>query len=166
MTCYHLDFLNGFTHYRHGHFWKGIQGAWSRQWPLGDGSGVKRGWFWSSHCGASETNLTSIMRVQVRSLATLSGLRIQCCPELRCRGSDIAQITILLWLWYRLAAAALIQPLAWELPHALGVALKSKIKRERESDFNCISFRTAWYLLPWPCFIFHKYERKMVRSPQ
>ena len=25
---------------------------------------------------------------------------------------------VLLWLWYRLAAAAPIQPLAWEPPHA------------------------------------------------
>ena len=32
----------------------------------------------------------------------------------------------LLWLWRRPAAVALIQPLAWELPHAVGLALKSK----------------------------------------
>ena len=31
----------------------------------------------------------------------------------------------LLWLWYRLAATALIRPLAWELPHAVGTAIKS-----------------------------------------
>ena len=37
----------------------------------------------------------------------------------RC-GSD----PILLWLWYRPAATALIQHLAWEPPHASGVALK------------------------------------------
>ena len=30
----------------------------------------------------------------------------------------------LLWLWYRPAAATLIQPLAWELPYATGAALK------------------------------------------
>ena len=30
------------------------------------------------------------------------------------------------WLWRRLAAAALIQPLAWELPNAMGVTLKKK----------------------------------------
>ena len=39
----------------------------------------------------------------------------------RC-GSDPA----LLWLWRRLAAAAPIQPLAWELPRTIGVALKTK----------------------------------------
>ena len=34
----------------------------------------------------------------------------------------------LLWLWYRPAAVALIQPLAWELPYAMGVALKKQKK--------------------------------------
>ena len=44
----------------------------------------------------------------------------------------------LLWLWPRPESAALIQPLAWEFPYALGVALKrhtpqkKKKKRERE----------------------------------
>ena len=36
--------------------------------------------------------------------------------------SDLA----LLWLWCRLAAVAQIRPLAWELPYAMGAALKSK----------------------------------------
>ena len=31
---------------------------------------------------------------------------------------------VLLWLWRRLAAIALIRPLAWEPPYATGVALK------------------------------------------
>ena len=43
----------------------------------------------------------------------------------RC-GSD----PVLLWLWSRLAAEALIRPLAWDLPFATGVALK--IKKERK----------------------------------
>ena len=34
----------------------------------------------------------------------------------------------LLWLWCRLAAMASIQPLAWELPYAAGMALKRKKK--------------------------------------
>ena len=37
----------------------------------------------------------------------------------------------MLWLWCRLAAAAPIQPLAWEPPHAVGAALKRQ-ERERE----------------------------------
>ena len=34
----------------------------------------------------------------------------------------------LLWLWCRPADAALIQPLAWELPYAMGEALKRQKK--------------------------------------
>ena len=52
------------------------------------------------------------MRLQVRSLASLSGLRIQHCHE----------------LWCRPAAVAPIRPLAWELPYAAGRALKKKKK--------------------------------------
>ena len=35
----------------------------------------------------------------------------------------------LLWLWYRLAAAALIRPLAWEHP---GAALKRQLKKKKK----------------------------------
>ena len=44
---------------------------------------------------------------------------------------------MLLWLWCRLAATVLIRLLAWEPPYAMGVALKSKKKKdawERWSD--------------------------------
>ena len=34
-----------------------------------------------------------------------------------------------LWLWHRLAAEAVIGPLAWELPYATGAALKKMQKR-------------------------------------
>ena len=34
--------------------------------------------------------------------------------------------SVLLWLWCRLAAVTLIQPLTWELPYATGAALKMK----------------------------------------
>ena len=40
---------------------------------------------------------------------------------------------VLLWLWCRPAAATPIQPLAWELPYATGVALKSKRKEKKGS---------------------------------
>ena len=72
----------------------------------------------------SRTQLVS-MRMQIRSLAPLSGLRIQGCCKLgvglRC-SSDL----VLLWLWCRLAAAAPFQPLALEPPYATGVALERK----------------------------------------
>ena len=38
----------------------------------------------------------------------------------------------LLWLWYRPAATALIQPLAWEHPYATGVALKKQRNKKEE----------------------------------
>ena len=41
-------------------------------------------------------------------------------------GSD----PVLPWLWCRLAAAALVQPLAWECPYAVGVALQRKNKNK------------------------------------
>ena len=43
------------------------------------------------------------------------------------RGLDPA----LLWLWCRPAAPTLICSLAWELPHAVGAALKRQKKKER-----------------------------------
>ena len=63
------------------------------------------------------------MRMQVRSLVLLSRLRIQIAMScgVGCRlGLDLAL------LWYRSAAAGLTQPLAWDLPYAVGVDLKKK----------------------------------------
>ena len=67
------------------------------------------------------------MRTLVQSLALLSGLRIRHCHELWCRSQ--------MWLrchiaeaWGMLAAIALIQPLAWELPYANSATLKTKGK--------------------------------------
>ena len=67
------------------------------------------------------------MRFQVQFLASLSGLRIWCYHELWCR--------LQMWLGPHIAVAvaavAPIQPLAWEPPYALGVALKSKNKTKQ-----------------------------------
>ena len=41
-------------------------------------------------------------------------------------GSD----PLLLWLWCSPAATALIQPVTWELPYAVGMALKRRRKKE------------------------------------
>ena len=46
---------------------------------------------------------------------------------------------VLLWLWHRLAAAALIRPLAWEPPYALGAALKRPKKKKKISKRNRVS---------------------------
>ena len=42
----------------------------------------------------------------------------------------------LLWLCCRLAAVAPIRPLAWEPPHASGVALKEKKKKKAKAKSN------------------------------
>ena len=71
------------------------------------------------------------MRMKVRPLASLSALRIRCavsCAVGHRRGSD----PTLLWLWRRLVATDLIQPLAWELSYAAGIALKSKKKKKKK----------------------------------
>ena len=54
--------------------------------------------------------------MRVPSLASHCGLKIWCCCELGCR----------------LAAVALIWPLAWELPYAAGAALKRQMDRQTE----------------------------------
>ena len=43
-----------------------------------------------------------------------------------------------LWLWRRLAGAAPILPLAWELPYATGMALKRKKekKKKKKKELN------------------------------
>ena len=46
------------------------------------------------------------------------------------RGSDPA----LLWLWCRPGAAALICPLSWEPPHAVGVALKRQKRQKKKKE--------------------------------
>ena len=45
------------------------------------------------------------------------------------RGSDL----VFPWLWCRLAAAAPVQPLVWELPFATGAALK-RLKKENKRE--------------------------------
>ena len=73
-------------------------------------------------------NIDSV-RMQVQTLALLSGLRIRVAVSYdvgrRC-GLD----PMLLWLWCRPAATALIRPLAWGLPYATGTTLKRKINKK------------------------------------
>ena len=69
------------------------------------------------------------MRTRVQCLALLSGLRIWHYCEVWC-SHRCSSDPMLLCLWCRPAATALIWPLAREPPYAMGVALKTqKIKR-------------------------------------
>ena len=70
------------------------------------------------------TNQLVCMRMQVRSLALLSGLRIQHCCELWCRSET--------WLRSVIAiATAPIRPLAWESPYAEGASKDEEKKNGR-----------------------------------
>ena len=67
--------------------------------------------------------------MQVRSLASLSGLKIRhCCGVGHRCGWDPE----LLWLWCRLAATALMRSLAWEPPYAKSVALKGQKTKKND----------------------------------
>ena len=90
------------------------------------------------------------MRMQVRSLASINGLRIQGCHELWCRsqmplGSCVA------------VAVALIQLLAWELPYAIPVSLKNKTKQDKKNLLSTMrsnnKLRTSAKARAWQCYI-------------
>ena len=68
------------------------------------------------------------MRMTVWSLASLSGSGIwHCCG---CGSHRCGLNPAWLWLWHRPVAVAPIWPLAWELPYATSVTLKSKKKNQ------------------------------------
>ena len=54
----------------------------------------------------------------------------------------------MLWLWRRLAAVALIRPLAWEPPYAVGAALKKKKDKKIEKQ----KIKIDVWILPWRDF--------------
>ena len=49
---------------------------------------------------------------------------------------------VLLWLWYRPAATALIQPLALEPPYAADEGLKKQKKKEKKKKIEFVKLET------------------------
>ena len=83
----------------------------------------------SSHCGSgvlSQTNIHEDVSLILGLTLWAKDLALPWC------GSDPA----LLWLWYRLAAIALIRPLAWELPYAMRMALKKSTHTKKRKCHN------------------------------
>ena len=78
------------------------------------------------------------MRTWVQSLASISGLRMQHCRELWYRSQA--------WFGFGSGVAvALIRPLVWKLPQAVGEVLKrqkkkKKKKRKRPKAMECVRF--------------------------
>ena len=77
------------------------------------------------------------MRLRVQSPALLKH-----CRELWCRSQMQLDPE---WLWLWLAATALTGPLAWEPPHAVGVALK-----RQKTKKNKLPEGSSCKLVLWP----------------
>ena len=85
-------------------------------------------YFRSSCCGAAETKPTTINEDAV----LIPGL------------PHWVNDPTLLWLWYRTATVALIQPLAWDFPYATGAALKKKKKKKKSILYHWTSSPKNW----------------------
>ena len=84
----------------------------------------------SSHYGSAVTNPIGIPEDAVSTPGLTQW--IQSCHSLGCRcGSD----PVLLWLWQRLVAEALIQPLVQELPYVMDAALKEPKRKEKKKIY-------------------------------
>ena len=71
--------------------------------------------------------------MRVRTLTSISRLRIHRCHELRCRLCRCLDLPSL-WLWCRSAATAPVQLLTWEPPYGLGCGPKTTTKQQKKTS--------------------------------
>ena len=68
---------------------------------------------------------------------------------------------MLLRLWYRLAAAALIHPLDWEPPYATGMAVNKKKKKKKYWGSSLVAqwVKGVAFLLLWlGLLLWHRFD--------
>ena len=78
-------------------------------------------------------NESELMKMRVWPLPCSKGWGICRCSELWYIGCRQGLDHVWLWLWCRTAGTAPIQPLAWELPYAKGVALKRQNQTNKKT---------------------------------
>ena len=128
---------------------------------------------WSSRRGAAERNPTRNHEAAgfdpwPRSVGQGSGVVMSCVVGCR-HGSD----PVLLWLWCRPAATALIGPVAWEPPYAAGTALKrqkDKTTTEKQNpNLEKAEGRPKLLIAALPlctrCFVFYSHLINIDRLP-
>ena len=87
---------------------------------------------WSS-CHGSVVNKLVSTRTWVRSLASLSGLRIQRCHELWCRSKTRLGSYVAVAVVYA-GSCSSNSPLAWEPPYAASTALKRQKRKKTNNN--------------------------------
>ena len=107
-----------------------IAKRWRRPKGPSQRNGLRRCGTWSSRCGSVETSLR--IHEDSGSIPDLP----QSVGDLALPWAVVWSQTWLrsgmLWPWCRPAAVAPIWPLAWELPYAVGAALKRKRKKKNK----------------------------------
>ena len=95
---------------------------------------------------SSLPTLLASMRMRVQSLASLSGVRIQPCHELRHRSQTRFRSRFAVC---RQAAAAPIRPLACELPCSAGAARKGREGGLKKKSGGILHAGFTYIRLPW-----------------
>ena len=76
---------------------------------------------------------------------------------------------MLLWLWHRVAATALIRPLAWELPYAAGATVektKRPKKKKKKMMMKMTKIHELYKVLCKAYYLFSIYTRKTTNAKE